>query len=127
MKFIVAYLPTQQLERTITALVRIHVHGLTISNARGFGQEHDQWRPEDHEYLATEMERYTRVEVACQDSEIDVILNAISHAANLDPTNPGSRGKGKVFVFPLLDVIRLKTGECGEQALGGPIPNSPSD
>lgn len=127
MKFVVAYLPPQQLERTVTALVRIHVRGLTISNARGFGQEHDQWRPEDHEYLATEMERVTRVEVACQDSELDAILSAITHAAQLDPPNPAGRGKGKVFVLPLLEVIRLKTGERGEQALGGTQANRPSD
>ena len=127
MKFIVAYLPPQQLERTVTALVRIHVHGLTISNARGFGQEHDQWRPEDHEYLATEMERHIRVEVACHDGELDAILDVIAHAAHLDPPNPGGRGKGKVFVFPLLDVIRLKTGERGEQALGKSDATSKSD
>ena len=126
MKIVIAYLPPPLLERTITALVKIHVHGLTISNARGFGQEHDQWNPEDHEYQATEMERVTRVEVACQDAELDAILSAITHAAQLDPPNPAGRGKGKVFVLPLLDVVRLKTGERGEPALGEARANHPS-
>jgi len=127
MKFVVAYLPPQQLERTVTALVRIHVRGLTISNARGFGQEHDQWRPEDHEYLATEMERQTRVEVACHDRELDAILDTICHAANLDQPGASSRGKGKIFVFPLIEVIRLKTGERGEHALGSPAATGLTD
>ena len=127
MKFVVAYLPPQQLERTVTALVRIHVHGLTISNARGFGQEHDLWSPEDYEYLATEMERYIRVEVACQDSELDAILDTFSHAAHMGPPNPRSCGKGKVFVFSLFEVIRLKTGERGEHALGWPDATSRTD
>ncbi len=118
MKFIVAYLPPEQLERTVTALVRIHVHGMTISNARGFGQEHDHWIPDDYEYLAAEMPKNARLEVACQDEELDEILDAISHAALSDTAHSGDHGKGKVFVFALLDVLRLKTGDRGEQALG---------
>ncbi|MEI6178867.1 MAG: P-II family nitrogen regulator [Verrucomicrobiota bacterium] len=75
--------------------------------------------------LATEIERGTRVEVACHDAELDAILNTIAHAAHLNPPNPGDRGK--VFVFPLLDAIRLKTGVRGEQALGMSDANSNSD
>ena len=119
MKFILAYLPPKQLERTITALINIHVHGLSISDAKGFGQEHDKWNPEEHEYLATEMARHTRVEVACHDDEVDSILDAISHVAHGNQSHSGGQGKGKVFVFELLDVVRLKTGETGERALGG--------
>ncbi len=117
MKLVVAYLPPEQLERTVTALVRIHVHGLTISNARGFGQEHDQWEPDDHEYMANDMAKHNRLEVACHDDELEGILAAISRAARLEPAH--GPGKGKVFVLQLQDVIRLKTGERGEQALGG--------
>ena len=119
MKFIVAYRPPEQLERTVTALVRIHVHGMTISSARGFGQEHDQWNPDDYEYLATEMAKNARLEVACQDGELEEILEAISGATHSDTTHPSDHGSGKVFVFALLDALRLKTGERGEQALGG--------
>lgn len=117
MKLVVAYLPPEQLERTVTALVRIHIKGLTISNARGFGQEHDQWKPDDHEYMANDMAKHNRLEVACQDEDLEDILGAISHAARLEPAH--GPGKGKVFVLQLQDVIRLKTGERGEQALGG--------
>ena len=117
MQLVIAYLPPEQLELTITALVAIHIHGMTISQARGFGQEHDQRTSDDHEYLVTEMPKFSRLEIACQDHEVEQILSAISSAAK-GYTHPGINGSGKVLVLPVGDALRIKTGERGEAAIG---------
>ena len=63
--------------------------------------------------MGIEMTKKTRIEIICRDEEVDLILNAIYTAAH-----SGRRGDGKVFVLPVLDALRLKTGERGEAALG---------
>ena len=107
----------EQLELTITALVGIHVHGMTISHARGFGQTHDQRNAEDLEYLAAEIPKFSRLEIACQDDDVEAIFATLTHAANVGNL-PGFHGSGKVLVLPLTDALRIKTGERGEAAIG---------
>ncbi len=116
MKLIVAYIPPDHLHAIIDALSEQHVPGLTVSEARGFGQEHDAKHPEHREYIGIEMTRKLRLEIACHDQEVQPLLEAIYHAAHT-----GQRGAGKVFVLPIDDVLRLKTGERGPTALG-PTP-----
>jgi nitrogen regulatory protein PII len=113
MKLILAYIPPDHLNRVIDELSEHHVPGLTVSEAKGFGQEHDPAHPEHREFIGLEMTRKMRLEIACQDEEVATILNAIYQA-----THTGRRGAGKVFVLPVEDVLRLKTGERGPAALG---------
>ncbi len=118
MKLIVAYIPPDHLHSIIDALSAHHVPGLTVSEARGFGQEHDVKHPEHREYIGIELTRKLRLEIACHDEEVDPILDGIYQAAHT-----GQRGAGKVFVLPMDDVLRLKTGERGPAALG-PKPDN---
>ncbi len=113
MRLVLAIIPRDQLQRVTDALVARHIHGLTISEARGFGQEHDTGHPEHHEYLGLEMTKKIRLEVVCQDDEVEAALAAIYETGHT-----GHRGDGKVFVLPVLDALRLKTGERGPAALG---------
>ena len=113
MKCLLAFIPPDLLHRVRDSLAGKHIHGMTISDARGFGQERDAAHPEYHEYLGLELTRKVRLEIVCHDEEVDSILDAIFAAAHT-----GHSGDGKVFVLPVLDALRLKTGERGPSALG---------
>ncbi|MGD0089613.1 MAG: P-II family nitrogen regulator, partial [Planctomycetota bacterium] len=93
-----------------------HIHGMSVSDARGFGQEHDAAHPEHHEYMGLELTKRVRLEIICHDEEVDRVLDALYAAGHT-----GHAGDGKVFVLPVLDALRLKTGERGPSALGPPF------
>jgi nitrogen regulatory protein P-II 1 len=113
MRYVLAFIAPDQLTRVRDALVSRHLHGMTVSDARGFGQEHDPANPEYRELLGLEMSRKLRLEIICHDEELESVLAAIYSAGHT-----GHRGDGKVFVMPVLDAMRLKTGERGDAALG---------
>jgi nitrogen regulatory protein P-II 1 len=117
MKCILAFLPPDLLHRVKESLIGKHIHGMTVSDARGFGQEHDATHPEHHEYPGLELTKKVRLEIVCHDEEVEHILEAIYAAGHT-----GHSGDGKVFVLPVLDALRMKTGERGPSALG---PRSP--
>lgn len=113
MKYILAFLPQDRLHHVVDEMAEHHVHGLSVSDARGFGQEHDPGHPEHREQPGIDMTRKIRLEIVCRDEEVEEILGAFYKAAHT-----GRRGAGKVFVLDVLDALRIKTGERGEAALG---------
>jgi len=113
MRYVIGFFPPDRIFALVDALSEIHVHGMTVSDARGFGQEHDAEHPEHREHMGVEMTKKTRIELICRDEEVDGILDAIYKAAH-----SGRRGDGKVFVLPVVDALRVKTGERGESAVG---------
>jgi nitrogen regulatory protein P-II 1 len=113
MKYLLAFIPPDVLHRVKDSLVGRHIHGLTVSEARGFGQEHEVGHPEYREIPGNELVRKMRLEIVCHDEEVEPLLQAIYAAAHT-----GRPGDGKVFVLPVLDAMRLKTGERGPAALG---------
>lgn len=112
MKLIIAYLPPECVDSVTRALGKAHVHGLSISHVRGVGQEFDE-APDFLDFSGAGMTKKVRLESACHDEEVEKILEAIYKAAHT-----GLRGNGKVFVLPLADALRLKTGERGSAAIG---------
>jgi len=118
-KLITAFLPQEVVEAVLRALNKQHVHGFSISHVRGSGQEYD-YKPDFLDFNAdTGITRKVRIETACHDSEVEGILDAIYKAGHT-----GLRGNGKVFVTPIDDALRLKTGERGAAAIG-PDPAEP--
>ena len=115
MRYVVGFFPPDRLFAIVDALSEGRVHGLTVSDARGFGQEHDVSHPDHHEHLGVEMTKKIRVEIFCRDEEVTGVLDALYTSGH-----SGRRGGGKVFVLPVLDALRMKTGERGEEALGPP-------
>ncbi len=113
MKYLLAFIPPDVLHRVKHALIGKHIHGLSVSEARGFGQEHDVSHPEYRDIPGIEFTRRLRLELVCHDEEAERVLEAIYSAAHT-----GHAGDGKVFVLPVLDALRLKTGERGPGALG---------
>ncbi len=113
MKYLLAFTPPDVLHRIKDALVIKHIHGMTVSEARGFGQEHDPAHPEYRELPGVELTRKLRLEIICHDEEVEDVLQAFYAAGHT-----GHSGDGKVFVLPVLDALRLKTGERGTEAIG---------
>ena len=118
MRYVLAYFPPDRLFAIVDVLADVHVHGMTVSDARGFGQEHDAAHPEHKEHVGVEMTRKIRIEVFCRDEEVESIVSAL-----YDAGHSGRRGDGKIFVLPVIEALRIKTGERGEAALGPSIPN----
>jgi nitrogen regulatory protein P-II 1 len=115
MKYLLAFIPPDFLHRIKDALIGKHIHGLSVSDARGFGQEHDAANPEHREFMGLDLSKRVRLEIICHDEEVDSVLDSIYKAGHT-----GHAGDGKVFVLPVLDALRLKTGERGPGALGPP-------
>jgi nitrogen regulatory protein P-II 1 len=112
MKYILAFIPAAVLHRVKDELITKRIHGLTVSESRGFGQEHDVTNPEYGD-IPGELMRKMRLEIVCHDEEVEGVLSAIYAAAHT-----GHTGDGKIFVLPVLDALRLRTGERGPAALG---------
>lgn len=110
MKLILAVLPPGQLHKLLDDLDEQHLPGLTVSEARGFGQH-------DRDFTDVELAPKIRVEIVCHDDDVETIIQAIYTSAH-----SGKRGDGKIFVLSVLDAVRIKTGERGAAALGPSQP-----
>jgi len=112
MKFIIAIVQPHRLDDVREALGAINVHGLTVSEVRGYGRQ----RGHTEIYRGAEYQiNYVpkmKLELAVDDGAADEEVSAIIHAARI-----GKIGDGKIFVLDLLDAIRIRTGETGPEAL----------
>ena len=112
MKLITAIVKPFKLDDVREALSEIGVQGITVTEVKGFG------RPKGHtelyrgaEYVVDFLPK-VKIEVAVADGVVEQTIEAITKAANT-----GKIGDGKVFVSPLEQVIRIRTGETGEEAI----------
>ncbi|WP_003541543.1 P-II family nitrogen regulator [Desulfotomaculum nigrificans] len=101
-----------KLEEVKDALNKLGIHGMTVSQVIGCG--HQKGRTEVYrgaEYSINLLPK-VKVEVVVRDQWVDQCVMAISEAAR-----SGEIGDGKIFVYPLSDVIRIRTGEHGDDAV----------
>ena len=112
MKMIVAVIKPFKLDEVREALVGLGVEGLTVSEVKGFGRQKGHTELyRGAEYVVDFLPKI-KVEIAVDDSMVDKVIEAISAAART-----GKIGDGKIFVFELSQVIRIRTGETGPDAL----------
>ncbi len=112
MKLVVAIGKPFKLEDVKEALREIGVAGLTVSEARGFGRQRGHTEVYRGAEYQIDFVPKTRIEVMVDDDEVDGVLDAIIKAART-----GKIGDGKVAVLPLEEVVRIRTGEHGPEAL----------
>jgi nitrogen regulatory protein PII len=115
MKMVMAILQPSRLEAVKSQLTQEGVTGLTVTDARGVGRQ--QGRTEiyrGHEYTVDLIPK-VKIEVAVDDDAVDRVVLAIAKAAKSGPE--GKIGDGKIFVYALDEVVRIRTGETGTQAL----------
>jgi nitrogen regulatory protein P-II 1/nitrogen regulatory protein P-II 2 len=112
MKLITAIIKPFKLDDVREALADNGVQGITVTEVKGFGRQKGHTELyRGAEYVVDFLPK-VKVEVAVDDSRIEGVLDAICSAAN-----SGKIGDGKVFVTPLEDVIRIRTGERGADAV----------
>lgn len=112
MKKVEAIVKPYKLEDVKKALADIGIVGMTVAEVKGFGRQKghtEQYRGAEY---AIEFVPKIRIEIAVPDDDVEKVVAAIMAAAKT-----GSIGDGKIFVFPLDEVVRIRTGEMGEGAL----------
>ena len=112
MKLVMAIVKPFKVEDVKEALREIGVAGLTVSEARGFGRQRGHTEVYRGAEYQVDFVPKSRVEVMVEDDQVDGVIDAIVKAART-----GKIGDGKVAVLPLDDVVRIRTGEQGPDAL----------
>jgi nitrogen regulatory protein P-II 2 len=112
MKLVAAIIKPFKLDDVREALGDIGVSGITVIEVKGFGRQKGHTELyRGAEYVVDFLPKI-KVEIAVDDSLVDQVIEAITGAART-----GKIGDGKIFVFELSQVIRIRTGETGPDAL----------
>ena len=112
MKKIEAIIKPFKLEEVKEALNELGLKGLTVTEVKGFGRQKGHTELyRGAEYVVDFLPK-VKIEVVLEDALVDRAVEAIQNAANT-----GRIGDGKIFVIPIEEVIRIRTGERGADAL----------
>ena len=112
MKLITAIIKPFKLDDVRSALSDIGVQGVTVSEVKGFGRQKGHTELyRGAEYVVGFLPK-VKLEIAIDDAQCDAVIEAIRNAAYT-----GKIGDGKIFVSPLEQVIRIRTGESGSDAI----------
>ena len=112
MKLVTAIIKPFKLDDAREALSAVGVQGLTVTEVKGFGRQKGHTELyRGAEYVVDFLPK-SKLEIAIDDEEVDEIIEAIANA-----TSTGKIGDGKIFVQDLANVIRIRTGESGPDAL----------
>jgi nitrogen regulatory protein P-II 2 len=112
MKLVSAIIKPFKLDEVRESLSSMGIQGITVTEVKGFGRQKGHTELyRGAEYVVDFLPK-VKVEAAVADELVDRVIEAIENAART-----GKIGDGKIFVFPLEQVIRIRTGETGGQAL----------
>ncbi|HHI94033.1 MAG: P-II family nitrogen regulator [Gammaproteobacteria bacterium] len=112
MKLVTAIIKPFKLDDVREALSEIGVQGITVTEVKGFGRQKGHTELyRGAEYVVDFLPK-VKLELAIAADLLDQVIEAISTAANT-----GKIGDGKIFVAPLEQVVRIRTGETGTEAL----------
>ena len=112
MKLIMAFIKPFKLDQVKEALTEIDVRGMTIAEVRGFGRQkgHAEFY-RGSEYQVDFLPKI-RIDMVVRDEDVDEVVDAVVEAGHT-----GQVGDGKIFILPVEDAIRIRTGEAGEDIL----------
>ena len=112
MKLVAAIIKPFKLDDVREALSEIGVTGITVVEVKGFGRQKGHTELyRGAEYVVDFLPKI-KVEIAVAEDQVESVVEAITSAAQT-----GKIGDGKIFVYPLEQVIRIRTGESGPEAL----------
>jgi len=112
MKLVVAVIKPFKLEEVKDARGDAGIQGMTVTDARGFGRQKGHTEVYRGAEYQVDFIPKTRIEVAVDDEQVDEVVKAIVASARSD-----SIGDGKVWVVPAEQVVRIRTGEKGPDAI----------
>lgn len=99
-------------DRVRDVLASLGIHGMNYSEIRGFGRQHGHTEVYRGSTVHVDFLPKVKIEVVVHDEALDKVLNAVQTAAHT-----GQIGDGKIFISDVLDAVRIRTGERGNDAL----------
>ncbi|MDD3609470.1 MAG: P-II family nitrogen regulator [Halothiobacillaceae bacterium] len=112
MKMLTAIIKPFKLDDVREALSAVGVKGITVTEVKGFGRQKGHTELyRGAEYVVDFLPK-VKLEMVIDDALVDAVIDAVSKAAST-----GKIGDGKIFVFPVEEAIRIRTGESGSDAL----------
>ena len=114
MKLIIAIIQPEELPDIKEELIRRKIYKFTVTNAKGQGREipvQEVYRGLSHEVTLLNK---VRLEIALNDDFVNDAIEAITKVAQKD----GDKGRGKIFILPIEECIRIRSGERGSKAIG---------
>ena len=112
MKLIIAVIKPFKLDEVREALTGIGVHGMTVTEVKGYGRQKGHMEIYRGAEYAVNFLPKVRIEVAVASEQIDQVVDAVAAAAKT-----GQIGDGKIFVTPIEQAVRIRTGETDVDAL----------
>jgi nitrogen regulatory protein P-II 2 len=112
MKLITAIIKPFKLDEVRGAVSDVGVRGLTVTEVRGFGRQRGHTEIYRGAEYVVEFVPKTKIEIAVDDGLVDIVIEAIMKSAKT-----GKVGDGKIFVFDLEQVVRIRTGERDSSAI----------
>ncbi|CRL62379.1 P-II family nitrogen regulator [Proteus mirabilis] len=112
MKYIIAIIKPFKLEEVRELLSELGIKGMTISEVKGYGRQKghaELYRGAEYEVNFLPK---VKIELAISDEQLEPVMQTIMQA-----TDTGKVGDGKIFVLELLQAVRIRTGEFGDEAL----------
>ncbi|MGC8712662.1 P-II family nitrogen regulator [Leptodesmis sp.] len=101
-----------KLDEVKIALVNAGIVGMTVSEVRGFGRQKGQTERYRGSEYTVEFLQKLKVEIVVEDSQVDMVVDKIIVAART-----GEIGDGKIFITPVSDIVRIRTGEKNQEAI----------
>jgi nitrogen regulatory protein P-II 2 len=115
MKLIIAIIQPNKLEAVKEALTEVEVVRLTVMDCQGFGRQKGQTEIYRGRELTVNLLRKVQLQIAVNEAFVEPTINAIIKGGRTG--EKGEIGDGKIFVLPLEDCIRIRTGERGSEAI----------
>ena len=112
MKIVMAVIKPFKLDEVRDALTAVGVHGLTVTEVKGYGRQKGHTEIYRGTEYAVNFLPKVKIEVAVDTAQVDKVVEAITVAAKT-----GQIGDGKIFVIPLDHAVRIRTGESDSAAL----------
>jgi len=112
MKLVIAIIKPFKLDEVRDALTRIGVHGMTVTEVKGYGRQKGHTEIYRGAEYVVNMLPKLRIEVAVASDQVDRVVEALASAAKT-----GQIGDGKIFVTPIEEALRIRTGETDVAAL----------
>jgi nitrogen regulatory protein P-II 2 len=112
MKFVIAIIKPFKLDEVRDALTALGIHGMTVTEVKGYGRQKGHMEIYRGAEYAVNFLPKVRLELAVSNEQADKVVEAISNAAKT-----GQIGDGKIFVTPLEQAVRIRTGETDNDAL----------
>lgn len=112
MKLVIAIIKPYKLDDIRDALAELGVSGITVTEVKGFGRQKGHTESYRGAEYVVEFRKKLKLEIAVDAAQVDSVIAIIQKTACTD-----SVGDGKIFVLPLEEVVRIRTGEKGTSAI----------